>query len=143
HEQAACQSRSRRNIAFSSRVDANRRRAANTICRGNQELGDDCREPPTLNVFVHYQRADTALAAHALAYALRLGRHEAFVDTGDIGVGGLYRQVIANAVSTSNVMLALIGPSFDAQRLHEPTSVVTSEWQRARFHGTALVPVLV
>ena len=96
-----------------------------------------------MNVFVSYQRADTALAAHALAYALRLGGHVAFVDTGDIGVGELYRQVIANAVSTSNVMLALIGPSFDAQRLHEPTSVVTFEWQRARFHNTAVVPVLV
>ena len=96
-----------------------------------------------MNVFVSYHRADTALAAHALGYALRLGGHEAFVDTGSIGVGELYRQVISNAVSTSNVVLALIGPSFDAQRLHEPTSVVTFECQRARFHGTAVVPVLV
>jgi CheY-like chemotaxis protein len=96
-----------------------------------------------LNVFVSYQRADTALAAHALGYALRLGGHDAFVDTGGIGVGELYRQVISNAVSTSNVVFALIGPSFDAQRLHEPASVVTFEWQRARFHGTAVVPVLV
>ena len=92
-----------------------------------------------MNVFVSYQRADTALAAHALGYTLRLGGDEAFVDTGSIGVGELYRQVISNAVSTSNVVLALIGPSFDAQRLHEPTSVVTFEWQRARFHGTAVV----
>lgn len=96
-----------------------------------------------MNVFVSYQRADTALAAHALGYALRLGGHEAFVDTGSIGVGELYRQVIANAVAQSNVMLALIGPSFNAQRLHEPASVVTFEWQRARFHGIAVVPVLV
>jgi CheY-like chemotaxis protein len=92
---------------------------------------------------VSYQRADTALAAHALGYALRLGGHDAFVDTGSIGVGELYRQVIANAVSTSNLMFALVGPAFDAQRLHEPTSVVSYEWQRARFHGAAVVPVLV
>lgn len=98
---------------------------------------------PSVKIFVSYQRADTALAAHALGYALRLGRHEAFVDTGSIGVGELYRQVISNAVSTSHLMFALIGPSFDARRLHEPTSVVTYEWQRARFHGAAVVPVIV
>ena len=80
-----------------------------------------------LNVFISYQRADTALAAHALAYALRLAGHKAFVDTGSIGVGELYRQVIANEVSTANLMLALIGPSFAVQRLHEPASVVTFE----------------
>jgi CheY-like chemotaxis protein len=96
-----------------------------------------------MKIFVSYQRADTALAAHALGYALRLGGHEAFVDTGSIGVGELYRHVIANAVSTSNLVFALIGPGFDAQRLHEPTSVVSYEWQRARFHGAAVVPVLV
>jgi len=96
-----------------------------------------------MQIFVSYQRTDTALAAHALGYALRLGGHEAFVDTGSIGVGELYRQVIAHAVSECNLTFALIGPSFDAQRLHEPTSVVTYEWQRARFHGAAVVPVLV
>ncbi len=98
---------------------------------------------PGMKVFVSYQRADTATAAHALGYALRLGGHQAFVDTGSIGLGELYRQVIANEVATSQLMFALIGPSFDARRLHEPTSVVTYEWQRARFHGAAVVPVVV
>ena len=98
---------------------------------------------PPVKVFVSYQRADTATAAHALGYALRLGGHDAFVDTGSIGVGELYRQVIANAVATSHLMFALIGPSFNARRLHEPTSVVAYEWQRARFHGVAVVPVIV
>ena len=96
-----------------------------------------------MNVFVSYQRADTAMAAHALFYALRLGGHQAYVDTGDIGAGEFYRQVISNAVAASNVLLGLIGPTFDAGRLAEPTSVVAFEWQRARFHGAAVVPVLV
>jgi CheY-like chemotaxis protein len=96
-----------------------------------------------LKVFVSYQRTDTALAAHALGYALRLGGHEAFVDTGSIGGGELYRQVISGAIATSNVMFALVGSSFDAARLHEPTSVIAYEWQRARFHGATVVPVLV
>lgn len=96
-----------------------------------------------MNVFISYQRADTALAAHALGYAARLAGHKPFVDTGSIGVGELYRQVIANEVAASHLMLALIGAAFDLRRLHEPVSVVTFEWQRARFHGIAVVPVLV
>jgi CheY-like chemotaxis protein len=96
-----------------------------------------------MKTFVSYQRADTAPTAHALGYALRLAGHEAFVDTGSIGVGELYRQVIANEVATCHLMFALIGPAFKAQRLHEPTSVVSYEWQRARFHGCAVVPVIV
>ena len=96
-----------------------------------------------MKVFVSYQRADTLFAAHALGYALRCGAHEAFVDTGSIGSGELYRQVISSAVSTSQLVLALIGPSFDVRRLHEPTNVVAYEWQRARFHGVAVLPLLV
>ena len=94
-------------------------------------------------VFVSYQRADTLFAAHALGYALRLGGHDAFVDTGGIGGGDLYPQVISQAMSTANVVLALVGPSFDVARLREPTSVVAFEWRRARFHGATVVPVLV
>lgn len=94
-------------------------------------------------VFVSYQRADTLFAAHAIGYAMRGAGHEAFVDTGSIGGGDLYPQVISKAVSNTNVMLALIGPSFDFARLHEATSVVAYEWHRAQFHGAAVVPVLV
>lgn len=96
-----------------------------------------------MKVFVSYQRADTLFAAHALGYALRGGAHEAFVDTGSIGSGELFRQAIANAVSASRLMFALVGPGFDARRLHEPTNVVAYEWQCARFHGVAVAPVLV
>jgi hypothetical protein len=67
-------------------------------------------------VFVSYQRSDTLVAAHALGYALRLAGHRAFVDTGSIGAGELYRHVISEAVANANVMAALVGPSFDAAR---------------------------
>jgi hypothetical protein len=75
-------------------------------------------------VFVSYQRADTLFAAHAIGYAMRCASHEAFVDTGSIGGADLYPQVISKAVSNANVMLSLIGPSYDFNRLHEATSVV-------------------
>ena len=56
-----------------------------------------------MNVFVSYQRADTAMAAHAISYALRLEGHRAYIDTGDIGVGQLYRQVISDALSLIHI----------------------------------------
>lgn len=96
-----------------------------------------------MNLFISYQRADTAMAAHALGYALRHAGHDAFVDTGSIGVGELYRQVIESAVARSRGMFVLIGAAFDTGRLHEPASVLAFEWQRARFHGIGVVPVLV
>jgi CheY-like chemotaxis protein len=94
-------------------------------------------------IFISYQRADTLFAAHAIGYAMRGAGYEAFVDTGSIGGGEVYRQVINKAVSNTNVMLAMIGPLFDWARLHETTNVVAYEWRRAQFHGTAVVPVLV
>jgi len=93
--------------------------------------------------FVSYQRADTLFAAHALFYAILNAGHEAFVDTGSIRSGELYPEVISNALSKANGMLALIGPSFNFARLQESTSVVAYEWRRAQFHGVAVVPVLV
>jgi CheY-like chemotaxis protein len=94
-------------------------------------------------VFVSYQRSDTLLAAHAVGYAVKAAGHEAFVDTGSIGGGDLYPQVISKAVASTNVMVCLIGSSFNFARLHEATSVIAYEWRRAQFHGTAVVPVLV
>ena len=94
-------------------------------------------------VFVSYQRSDTAFAALALSHAARAAGHEVFLDTGSIGAGEAFRRAIANTIERSNLLLALIGPGFDVARLHEPTSVVGFEWQRARFQDIAAVPVLV
>ena len=74
---------------------------------------------------------------------MRLAGHDAFVDTGNIGGGEVYPQVISNFIAEANVALALMGPAFDVARLHEPSSVVAFEWRRARFHGCPVVPVLV
>jgi CheY-like chemotaxis protein len=96
-----------------------------------------------MNVFLSYQRADSAFAAHALWYALQRASHEAFVDTGDIGLGHSFREAISNAISKSNVLLALVGAGFAVARLGDPMNVVAYEWQTARFHGVPVVPVLV
>lgn len=54
-----------------------------------------------------------------------------------------YRETIRHAVSQSNLFLAVIGPRFDVRRLHEPASVIAFEWQLARSHRVAVIPVLV
>jgi CheY-like chemotaxis protein len=94
-------------------------------------------------VFVSYQRSDTLYAAHAVGYALQVAGHTPFVDTGSIGSGDLYLKEIREAVSTADVMVALIGTQFDWARLRQPTSVIAFEWRRAQFHGSGVVPVLV
>ncbi len=96
-----------------------------------------------MKVFLSYQRADTLFATHAVGYALRLAGHDAFVDTGSIEGGQAYPQVISSFLADTNLVLALIGPTFDVTRLHEPTSAVAFEWRRAQFHGCPVVPVLV
>lgn len=94
-------------------------------------------------VFISYQRSDTLFAAHAVGYAIRGGGHKVFVDTGSIGGGEIFPEVISNAIAESNVMLALVGPNFDFSRLQEENNVVAFEWRRALFHGIAVIPVLV
>lgn len=96
-----------------------------------------------MNVFVSYQREDTFYAAHAVGYAVRGAGHGVFIDTGSIETGERFQEAIAEALSESNVLLAFIGPSFDAARLHEPAGVLAYEWRRARFHRVAVLPVLV
>lgn len=95
-----------------------------------------------MKLFVSYQRADTLLVAHALHYALRLGGHEPFVDTAAIASGETYRETIAGAIESADLMLAVIGPKFDCARLSEPGNVVAFEWRLANFHRVPVAPVL-
>jgi CheY-like chemotaxis protein len=46
------------------------------------------------SVFISYQRKDTLCLAHVLYYALRHGQHQAFVDTGSIADGEIFREKI-------------------------------------------------
>jgi CheY-like chemotaxis protein len=94
-------------------------------------------------VFISYQRNDRPFAAHALAYALRAEKHEVFIDTGSIGPGQVFLEPIREALARTNVVLCLIGPDFNVDRLGEPANPVSFEWRRALFHGCTIVPVLI
>lgn len=96
-----------------------------------------------VKVFVSYRHADTFAAAHAIGYALRCRGHEAFVDTWNIGEGENIFSVISAAIAQSNCTIALMGPSFQLDKLSERTDAVAFEWRKSRFHGIPIVPVLV
>jgi hypothetical protein len=62
-------------------------------------------------VFLSYRRRDSAFAAQALRYALRLAGHEVFIDVGAITPGEAFREVIREALGRSQLVLVLVGPS--------------------------------
>ena len=93
-------------------------------------------------IFISYQRTDTLLLAHCLRYALRTAGHDVFVDTGAIPPGVTFVPFIDEWLARSDLVLVLMGPSFDHGRLAQPNNAVAFEWRRARFHGCAVLPVL-
>jgi CheY-like chemotaxis protein len=96
-----------------------------------------------VQVFLSYRRSDTGAVAHALRYALLLGRHAVFLDTEAIATGAAFRDVIRDWLAKSDLVLFLIGSGFDPQRLHNPVDVVRFEWNQARFYGCGIQLVLV
>jgi len=93
-------------------------------------------------VFLSYRRADAALAAHALRYALLHGGFDVFLDTGDIEPGDHFHARIVPAIAASHLLLAVVGPDFDVARLHQPGDWVAMEWNYARFAKLPVVLVL-
>jgi CheY-like chemotaxis protein len=96
-----------------------------------------------VQVFLSYRRSDTAAVAHALRYALLLGRHAVFLDTEEVSTGAAFRDVIREWLAKSDLVLFLVGPGFDPQRLRDPNDMVAFEWMQARFYGCGVQLVLV
>ena len=94
-------------------------------------------------VFLSYRRRDTAFAAHAVRYALRLAGHEVFLDTGTVAAGEAFHEVVREWMERCELVLALVGPQFDVARLAEPSDAVAFEWRYARFLGRPVHAVLV
>jgi CheY-like chemotaxis protein len=94
-------------------------------------------------VFLSYRRVDSAFAAQALQYALRSAGHEVFLDTGTIAAGEAFREAIRDSLQRSELVLCLVGPAFDAARLHEPLDPVAFELRQAQFIGCVVHAVLL
>ena len=103
---------------------------------------------PKVSVFLSYRRADTPYAAGRLGD--RLGeRFELFMDI-DIAPGLHFGRALTDAVSSCDVMLVLIGPSWltavdedGARRLENPRDWVVQEIEAALARDVTVIPVLV
>ena len=94
-------------------------------------------------VFLSYRRRDSSFAAQALRYALAGSGHEVFLDTGTIAMGEAFREVIRDGLQRSSLVLALVGPQFESERLHDPLDPVAFEMRQARFFGCMVHGVLL
>lgn len=99
-------------------------------------------------VFISYRREDTAWAARAVCERLRQGLGEdVFIDIDGIPYGLEFAKVIDQHLDGCKVMLAMIGPRWEAL-LEERSSagdddLLRIEITRALARGIPLVPVLI
>jgi hypothetical protein len=102
-------------------------------------------------VFVSYRREDTSWVAGRLCDYLssHLGSGQVFMDV-DMSPGVDWKDEIASAISTCDVLLALIGPRWlDAtdsrgrRRLDDPSDMAVSEIAAALEQNVRVVPVRV
>ena len=108
-------------------------------------------ETPT-RVFISYRRQDTAAAVAHLHHSLGqlLGEDKIFRDVHTIQPGQDFETVIQEAIRTTSVCLAVIGPSWltvkgksGQRRLDERNDYVRREIELALRGGVEVIPVLV
>jgi membrane peptidoglycan carboxypeptidase len=108
-------------------------------------------DPRPLRIFISYRRSDTAASALSIFESLaeRFGDDQVFYDVDTIAPGSDFRDVIAEALDQSDVLLAVIGPRWLARsglgtrRLHRRDDYVRLELAGALERGVQVIPVLV
>src|ERR1051325_3712011 len=105
-----------------------------------------------LGVFISYRRQDSAGHAGRLFDRLqgRLGRNHIFMDVTGIDAGVDFVETLERAISSCNVLLAVIGPEWlsiiDAngnRRLDDPADFVRVEIATAHRRDVRVIPVLI
>jgi WD40 repeat protein len=108
--------------------------------------------PGSRGVFISYRRQETNWLAGRLyeRLAARLGDDQVFMDVDTIAPGLDFAEVITQAVSTCQVLLAVIGPRWlvatdeDGQRrLEDPDDIVRLEIAAALERDIRVIPILV
>ena len=103
-------------------------------------------------IFISYRREDTRADARLVDQRLRttFGADRIFFDVDTIQKGRDFRKVLAEALDSSNVLLAIIGPTWltgtDAtgrRRIDDPSDFVRLEIANALKRDIAVIPVLV
>jgi hypothetical protein len=107
---------------------------------------------PPGRIFISYRREDTAYAAGWLYDRLadRYGAGQVFKDVDSIELGDNFVEVITSAVSSCDVLLALIGPQWltipdehGRRRLDSSDDFVRLEIQAALTRKVLVIPILV
>jgi hypothetical protein len=96
-------------------------------------------------VFISYRRGDAAASAGRLSDHLRarLGAHQVFMDVDGIEPGVDFHQVISDNVSQCDALIAVIGPDWLSERLHEENDFVRIEISAGLERNVRVIPVLV
>lgn len=99
----------------------------------------------TIRVFVSYRRSDSRHATGRLRAVLarEFGRENVFYDVDSVGFGADFRDVINVTLQGVDVLIVIIGPNFELDRLAQPNDYVHMEILEALRLGKAIVPVLV
>ncbi len=104
-----------------------------------------------VQIFISYRRDDTAGYARAVYDELsrKYGTERVFIDVDDIAAGQSFADVIRGAVSSSSVVLVLIGKRWRGEsdgatsRLDNPGDFVHLEVAAALASGAPVIPVLL
>lgn len=103
-------------------------------------------------LFISYRIDDSAYAAGATADRLAafFGRDEVFRDRDSLALGTSYPRRIRRALERSDLLVAMVGPSWSdirdhagRRRLDDPTDWVRTELRMAFERGIPVVPVLL
>ena len=106
----------------------------------------------TGRIFISYRRSDSQFATDRIYERLaeKFGARRVFMDIDDIPLGVNFQEYIDQQVSTSDVVLAVIGEhwldSTDQDgnlRLHNPSDFVRLELEAALNQGIKLIPVFI
>lgn len=97
-----------------------------------------------MRVFLSYRRSDNDYLAAAIHDGLIASSSslDVFYDIESIDLGVEFRQVIIDAVRSADVVVALIGPLWQPDRLGDPGDYVGLELLAAREAQKRIVPVL-
>ena len=103
-------------------------------------------------IFISYRRDDSAYPAHAIydTLASHFGASSVVFDVKTIPIGADFRTYLNDAVSSCNVLLAVIGDNWTharmgngRRRIDDPRDFTRLEIQTALEKGILVVPVLV
>jgi TolB-like protein len=104
-----------------------------------------------MNIVISYRRSDSEVIAGRIRdrLAARYGDDRVFLDINDIPFGSDFRRNIRDALSRSNVLIAIIGPQWlgghggERTRISDPADPVRIEIETALNGGISVIPLLV